>query len=47
VCAATVTTLHIAGSNLNREPDETEAFGRWLAGVDPGSSHFQPPARRR
>jgi hypothetical protein len=29
--------------SIDRQPDEHEAFKRWLAGVTSSSSHFQPP----
>ncbi|MFF4802220.1 hypothetical protein ACFY1U_28095 [Streptomyces sp. NPDC001351] len=29
--------------SIDRQPDEHEAFKRWLAGATSSSSHFQPP----
>jgi hypothetical protein len=29
--------------SIDRQPDEHDAFTRWLAGVTSSSSHFQPP----
>ena len=41
-----ITTLHVTGTNLDRKPGEAAALQRWVAGVDPKSSHFQPPGHR-
>ncbi|MGB3443210.1 MAG: hypothetical protein WBA97_31095 [Actinophytocola sp.] len=37
-----VHTLYVTGNNLDRGPDERQALQRWLAGVNPDSSHFRP-----
>ena len=41
-----VRTLHIQHivGGLDRQEDERDAFERWIAGCNPRSSHYQPPA---
>jgi hypothetical protein len=38
-----VRTLYVRRGSIDRQPDEHEAFTRWLAGTTSSSSHFQPP----